>query len=197
MGATPASAWKGKVQVQGQELELPSGNVCLAKQITPDAFLSSDLIPDPLTGMIRTAIKSKQGLPPSAMKKVAEDKETMSAALQLFDRVLAHVMVEPHVEMPPTCDVEDAEGEVCGEYANTEVHKPQDPKKLHDPKKHKYHEGPRNPDVLYTDQVEMQDKMHIFNWALGGVKKYESFRGQFESSLGSLSDSEDLQDTPV
>lgn len=184
---TTAREWKGKVQVEGQELPLPSENVALVRQLEPTAFLNSGLIPDPLTGLVRKAIHTKQGFNPKDLDKIADDPKQLSAALELFDRVLVFVMVEPVIQMPPSCDV-IFNGEECGQYANTDVHE-----KPTASGHHKYHEGERDPDVLYADQVTMDDKMFIFQWALGGTHDLTQFREQLKGTVESLSNGEQVQ----
>lgn len=179
---TPASQWKGKVKVEGVDLELPSGNVALVRQLSPQAFISSGIIPDPLNAIITKAINSKRGLPPKAMDDIAKDPKQLASAFELFDRVLVYVVVEPRVMMPPTCSI-------CGQYANTDQHQPDHP----DLGDHLYVEGPRDPNILYADQVELQDKIFIFQWCLGGAKQLEQFRDQLASSMASVSNEQDVQ----
>lgn len=181
---TAPSAWKGKIRAEGVDLLLPSENVARVKQISPVDFLEGGMIPDPLSKIIREAISTKQGMPPSKMKKIAEDPKMLPSALLLFDRMLCHAVIEPEIQMPPACDVKTRGTGVCGEYANHEVHK--------GPEAHRYHEGPRDESVLYADQVDMDDKTFIFNWCLGGVTKLDKFREEHAATMESLSDSEDV-----
>lgn len=183
---TPADQWQGALAVAGSDLKLPSGNVARVRQISPVAFLDSDMIPDPLTKVIRESINEKSGMPPKKMKEISDDPKMLSSTLELFDRVLAHVVVMPDIQMPPACDVA-LKGKPCGQYANQPVH--ESPTKSGH---HAYHEGEREPGVLYADMVDMQDKMFIFNWALGGVMKLDKFREEFDSTVESLSDVEDV-----
>lgn len=185
---TPASQWIGKVEVAGTDLPLPSGNVARVKQINPVDLLGSGLIPDPLTNMIRQAIHGKKGLPPQAVKKLADDPKQLAAAMQLFDRILVECVIEPVILMPPACDYvyPDSDGPdelICGEYANTEVHTSGG---------HKYQEGERDKDTLYADNVVMGDKVFIFQWAMGGTKNLESFRDGLQGGLADLSDVQDV-----
>lgn len=178
---TPVTQWKGRIEVEGSDLQLPSENVARVKQISPQAFITSGLLPDPLSNIVRKAINSKQGLKPADMKKVSDDPEMLGAALELFDRVLAFVMVEPRVSMPPTCE--------CGVYYNVDArHKDQSL-----PNYHEYNEQPRDPQVLYADQVAMDDKVFIFNWCLGGTRDLEKFRSEQQAVVESVSDGEDVQ----
>jgi hypothetical protein len=129
--------------------------------------------------IIRKSIQEKQGLPPSTLKKITEDSSLLTSALELFDRVLVHVTVEPNVQMPPACTE-------CGEYAN----KPQHDSGVRG--SHKYVEGERDKSTLYADQVLMDDKTFIFQWCLGGTRDLEQFRKQADPGLGVVPDSEDL-----
>lgn len=184
---TPASEWKGAQEFAGHDLELPSGNVARVKRIPPAAFLQGGLIPDPLTEIIRKAIHTKRGLNPADLDKIADDPEKLASALETIDRVLCKVMVMPTVMMPPACDVAVDDG-YCGEYANTSVH--QTPTRSGH---HEYREGPRDPSVLYADVVDLQDKMFIFQWSVGGTGELESFRQELQGSVESLQNGQDVQ----
>lgn len=177
---TPAHAWKGKVEVEGTDLALPSGNVARVKPLSPQAFLASGMIPDPISAMIKKAIASKQGLPPSAMKDLADDPKQLAAAMELFDRVLAYVTVEPRILMPPPCSE-------CGEYAITDKHQQMQAEGFHP-----YNEGEREPGVLYSDMVEMDDKVFVFQWVLGGTRDIERFRVEQRERMESVHDSPSL-----
>lgn len=189
---TPASQWQNKVQVEGTDLPLPSGNVARIRQIAPTAFISSGLIPDPLSQIVRQAINTKKGLNPKQMEQISEDPEKLTAALELFDRVLAFVAVEPVITMPPTCvhNLSEDGSEPCGTYHNAKDGRHRDTEAKN---YHAYREGPRDPNVLYTDQVDWNDKVFIFQWCLGGTKDLEQFRQQLESGVVALSDRQDVQ----
>lgn len=187
---TPASQWAGKIDVVGTDVPLPSGNVARVRQVSPSAFLSSGIIPDPLMSIVRKAIATKRGMRPKQVQEIADDPKLLASTLQLFDEMLAYVMVEPKVSMPPACDFgadENGNG-ACGEYANTEVHE-NPTERGH----HAYSEGAREEGVLYADQVILDDKMFIFNWCVGGTRDLEKFRSEHEAVVESLSDGEDVQ----
>lgn len=40
--------------------------------------------------------------------------------------------------------------------------------------------------VIYADSIDLQDKMFIFNWSVGGSKDLESFRRESEAVVGGL-----------
>jgi hypothetical protein len=175
---TPASEWGSKVAVAGTDLRLPSDNVARVRNLSPQAFLASGMIPDPLFKIIQDAIASGKGLPPSTMKKLSDDKASLIDTLMMFDRVLCFCVIEPQIKMPPPCSD-------CGEYF-TDKHSSD----------HDYREGARDPEVLYADQVVMDDKVFIFQWALGGVKDLQSFREEQASLVASIPDGQGVQRSP-
>ena len=45
--------------------------------------------------------------------------------------------------------------------------------------------------VVYADQVEMEDKLFLFQFVVGGTRDLERFRKESDDALGSLSVSEE------
>lgn len=183
LSPTPAAEWKSQATTNSTDLLLPSGNVARIKRLSPEAFVKSGVIPDPLTEIIKKAIAEKQGMPPSKLRELAEKPENAEAALELFDRVLSYVMVTPSVMMPPPC-VE------CNEYYNVDAR--------HSDAKaegyHPYKEGERRADVLYADVVDMTDKVFIFRFVMTGVRDLETFRQELDAGLGNVLDVQDPPD---
>lgn len=179
--ATKAKQWKNKQSTGTEELELPSENTALVRRLQPEAFLTSGVIPDQLSGLVTKAIQSKKGLPPQALTDISKDPKQLRAALEMVDRVLVYVVVEPKVEMPPTCKIA-MDGEPCNSYVDVPQHT--DPSH---PQRHEFVEGDRDEDVLYADQVSLEDKQFIFNFAVGGTRDVERFRQQFADGVGDLS----------
>lgn len=168
MGATSAKNWKGR---QGIELPLPSGNVALVRNPGMQHFLRTGVIPDPLTGMIRRMISGKEQ--EIDVGDFMQDDDTLEMALDLFDRVLCEVVVQPHVEMPPTKKVEDDEGNM--------IEVPD--------------EDAREEEVLYADEVDFTDKTFIFQFAVGGTKDLEEFLQRQKQMLDSVSSGSGLADS--
>lgn len=49
-------------------------------------------------------------------------------------------------------------------------------------------ESERSDDVLYADEVDMEDRLFILQWAVGGTKDLERFREQSADALEDLAD---------
>lgn len=52
----------------------------------------------------------------------------------------------------------------------------------------------RRPGVVYTDMVDIVDKMFIFNFVVGGTRDLERFRGGLDALVGSVEDGEGVHD---
>lgn len=184
---TSAKDWKKQPRTGNDELTLPSGNTCRAQFLQPEAFLTSGLIPDSLSDIIAKAIRTKKGLPPQFMDDITSDPEKIKDALKMVDRVLCYVVLEPHVEMPSACGVK-VQGETCGKYFNeTDAHRDS-----RHPDFHTYLEDAREEDILYADAVDLDDRMFIFQWAVGGTSDAESFREELNANVGGVPTRKDV-----
>lgn len=181
---TSAKAWKGKAASGNLELKLPSGNTCLVQRLQPEAFLTSGLIPDSLSAMVNSAIKSKKGLPPDALKTIMDDPKKLRQSMQMMDEIVCYVVVEPRVEMPPRCAFEMAGNRVCGEYMDTDDKRHTDSS---NPDWHGFSEGSRDEDTLYADEVSQEDKQFIFQFAVGGTADVERFREELRRGVVGVS----------
>jgi hypothetical protein len=48
--------------------------------------------------------------------------------------------------------------------------------------------------VIYDDMVDIDDKMFIMNFAMGGVRDLSTFREQYDAALGSVGDQSEAED---
>lgn len=55
----------------------------------------------------------------------------------------------------------------------------------------------RNDDMLYVDEIDMEDKLMIMGFALGGVKDLETFRRSTTDHVASLADVSELSDSTL
>ena len=178
---TSADAWVSKtVGGDDEDIRLPSGNVARVRRVGPEAFLTQDLMPDTITPIVEKAIKSKKGLRPQQQADMVRDPKQLGAMMEMLDRTLVYAVVEPRVVMPPTCifDYRESDGEsdpICGKLNNAEH-----------PDDHDFVEGERDPDLLYADKVDLDDKMFILNFVAGGSRDLERFRREHRAGVASL-----------
>lgn len=156
---TTARAWKKG----GEDLELPSGNVCLARRVGLQSFLKRGMIPNSLLPIIENSLKQgKPVQPDNPMAGVKLDLESINSILDLQDEVTLSAVIEPKVARIPV------EGDLD------------------------YHE--RDPDKLYIDDVDQEDKAYIFSWAVGGVSDLEQFRERQREGVDLVRTFEDVGD---
>lgn len=176
---TQASQWKGKSKALASPLTVPSGNVCLVKRPGLEVFLQKGVVPNSLLALLQKAAAGK-GIEDKMLQKglgdLLADPEKLVELTGFADAVLMECVVEPHVWPVPLWTIEDAAANSC------------DPDEVG----MKVPDHKRNPDRLYVDYVEMQDKMFVFNWAVGGDASVENFREEQGKLVESLSDGEDV-----
>ena len=157
--ASKAAEWKAASKPA--PLELPSGHVALVKMPGLAKLLAEGLISDSLTPMAQKAIDSANGkkavgMSDAEMEEMARDPQKLSAAFDTFDKVLCYSVVEPKVHY-----YKDEDGVIIPEED-------------------------RDEDELYSDEVDLQDKIFVFTVVAGGSKDLEKFRSEFGESLDNL-----------
>lgn len=182
---TSASDWKKNSKTgKTNDLELPSGNVAKVKNVQITELLEKGVLPDSLEQLIAKKISAADGTkteikaPDAAEteKALANPKELAKLMLAV-DRITAMAVVEPQVLLGKV-NVNDGLTDAKGE-----------------PLTEKWEDIPdedRDEDALYADEVDLEDKMFIFQYTVGGTKDVESFREQFGAGLGDMGNGEGL-----
>ena len=175
---TPTSAdqWVSKTAGDDEDVLLPSGNVARVRRVGPEAFLTQGIMPDAITPVVEKAIRSKKGLKPQQQAELASDPKQIGSLVEMLDRTMCYAVVQPQVQMPPAC-------KLCGELNTVGATQ-------HDEGSEDFHEfqpGDRLPGVLYADRVDLEDKMFVMNFVVGGTRDLERFRSEFGAGLAGLS----------
>jgi hypothetical protein len=145
----------------GEDLALPSGNVALVKRPGMLEFIKKGVVPDTLLPTVDEAIKKGKGLPPSETENLLKDPSKIAAMEEMMNKVVVLCVVEPEVRLHT-----DDDGDVIPE-------------------------ADRDEDVIYTDDVDLEDKIFIFQFASGGTRDVERFRQESGIGLGGVHASED------
>lgn len=155
---TTASAWR-KQTTEGTPLVVPSGNTCLVRPSSGlDMFVRNGSIPNSLMPIIQDAIST--GRPPSTQDlSIENNPELLESILELTDTACVFMVMDPVVKPVPV----DAKGEVI-------------PFSQRD-----------KGDFLYVDEILFEDKMFIFNWAVGGTADLETFRQELGAGMEPVS----------
>ena len=141
------------------DLTVPSGQRCLVKRPGVQGLMVAGVLHnlDTLTTLVSEKhIKRVSGQAEVDVASLLGDEQNLLKILHTVDRVVAHVVVKPPVEMAPN-DV-----------------------------------TLRQPGQVYTDMVDVEDKMFIFQFVVGGTADLERFRDQLGESVGSIPASENM-----
>lgn len=155
------------------ELDLPSGNQCLARRPGAQGLIKAGLLDsmDQLTALVQT--EHIDGNDPrklaEGVQALAMDPKKIAEGLDMVDRCVAYVVVEPKVHLDTPKRGADGK-EIIGPDGKPVME-------------------PRQDGLIYADEVDLDDKMFIFNWSVGGTADLKSFREQSQQLLGSLSTS--------
>lgn len=164
-----------------EELLLPSGNTCLVKRPGVQGLIKAGLLDDldSLTAIVQVdhidANDPKKMM--EAVNKMAADPSRITDALEVVDKALCFAVVAPKVFRPIRTD-EDG--------------KPV----LLDGKEIPLEDDERIEGTIYSDEVDEEDKMFIFNFLVGGTRDVESFRAESKAMLGGVPAGQDVPMPP-
>ena len=170
---TSAKTWKKNSGAVAHDVEMPSGNVARVKIPGLPTLMAQGLIADSLMPMVNKAIEQgKSGKAKKASKttdqeiaQLMQDPRKFEDMMDTFDKVTVACVVEPKVVY----------------YKYTEDNAPEP-----DLVDQVIPEDERDDEILYSDEVDMDDKSFLFNLVSGGTRDLETFRRQQSQSLAGL-----------
>jgi len=146
-----------KIKNKPTPLELPSGNTCLVQPVGMQAFITQGMIPNSLLGIIQKSLKAGQA-------GQADDLD--------MDEFMAEALQDPE-KLRSIFDIADSVTVYC--VVEPQVHPvPTDA-------------NARDPELLYVDEIDLDDKLFIFQYAVGGTRDLEPFRQATAGSVGPVS----------
>lgn len=165
-----------------EELTTPSGQTCRAKKMSIEAMISEGLLveSDAITAQITkhlTAPKAKRkAAGPTPPKKesptvdvssLMKDKKAVTEMIGMIDRIMPHIVVSPVVKLHYT-------EQTVGKTTVTKLI----PEEAPDGEVSRESIRAKNPDqaIVFTDQINLEDKMFLFDWAAGGLGSMLAFR---------------------
>lgn len=161
---------------------LPSGlNVIVKNPGGLQAFIANGTIPNSLLTIVKDALDTKSSKEEMVAKaqNLSKDVESIGEMMQLMDIIASQVIVKPRVYKVPTQEDVDRHNILNPGDQVT------DPFELRDEER------------LYTDDIEEQDKMFLFQWITGGTRDLETFRKEYERNVGLVSAGEGSKDAAV
>jgi hypothetical protein len=163
---TSPSAWRKAAALSPAPLELPSGNVCLCRVPGPAAFLTQGLVPNTLLPIVKTAI----------------DRAEKGRSTELTTDDLASDLLDDPEKLRQVFEMADAVTIYCVIEPKVLPIPPDDLE--------------RDPEMLYVDEIDLDDKMYIMSVAMGGAKDLESFRDKPIADVGDLRSGKGVASSP-
>lgn len=170
---TPNNVWASTpAESIGEELTLPSGQTCLAKRIGMEGLIEMGILEqvDSLTAMVEqhTRTIKKNGPQGPAHTEVDEkammaDPGALKSVIGLADRAMPVIVISPVVKLHFT-------EETVGKTKVTKMIPAAD----------------RVEGVVYTDQINLEDKMFLFEWSSGGLKSFLGPSGEPPANVGTV-----------
>jgi hypothetical protein len=164
--ATSAKQWKKNLAKGMTDLALPSGNSAKVKAPGMQAFLAQGFIPNSLLDIVMKSLDKNSGKP---QKTAAQQKAEQAKQAVEFMSSIAN---DPQklADLVSTLDKVWLE---C--VVEPSTHPIPDP-------------DVRDEELLYVDEVDFDDKMFVFNFAVGGTRDLEKFRGGVAKNVAAVQD---------
>lgn len=159
----PTSVSAWKKSAEIPPLELPSGNYMRIRKIGLQALIQTGIMPNSLMSI--------------AQKAVAKGSDGKAA---------------PGVEEAQLLDLVNDSGkvaEISKFMDNVMVHCAQEPEVHPVP----HDEVDRDPELLYVDEVEEEDKMFVFQVVTGGTTDVEAFRRETGTTMAAIRGRQDVE----
>jgi hypothetical protein len=160
-----ATAWSTE---QFVDLTVPSGQLCQVRRPGTEGLMRLGLLDrvKGLSGLVDDKhIKRVKGSKTVDVGKVVadlnEDPEKLVELMNTIDKIVKYVVIQPSLELSF--------------------------KKTPEGKEVPLLDSERVKDAVYTDMIDMTDRMFIFQYAVGGSPDLERFRVEFGESLAGLS----------
>lgn len=133
------------------DIECPSGQLCLARKLQMDDVVALGLIDelDVFTEFASTMGDSRQKSDEEMAKEFSSNPKAFNRIIDIVDRVVSQVVIEPKIHLPYSIDKKGKRVELADKDIDS--------------------------DVIYTNYVNFEDKMHIFNVVFQG-DTIEQFR---------------------
>jgi hypothetical protein len=180
-GRYAPTAWGAETLM---DLECPSGQTCQVRRPGITGLVKAGVLDsiDSLSSIVKTdhIDRVERGVDPHVsaeeVAELARNKDGLLKALDLADTVACYCVVQPKLlPIPLVLNPVTREPELDDDMRPIEV--PLEQRKRADD------EG--NP-FIYVDQVELEDKMFILQFVVGGVTDLESFRTGLTETMGSV-----------
>lgn len=177
---TSVNEWRKKSTVgKVFTIELPSGNVAKVTRPGLEMLISGGVMPDSLLQIAQGAVEKGAGkrakiqhLDDDKARDIAENPELWSEMIDSVDQIVSHVFVDPKVKYAKQKTTEKRPN---GKTIVTLIPLEE-----------------RDPNYLYTDELELDDKFFVFSFISGDSADLKSFRDKLRGNVESISDGSEV-----
>lgn len=161
------------------DLVCPSGQICLVKPLSIVGLVEQGVLTnvDELTALVseRVIDPIKRGKPIKDLTaedvnidELTKDPKSIDRIMDVVDKTLIAAVIQPPLHLPPKKMDKDGKLELDADG------NPQDD------------DDAREEGRVYTDTIEVTDKMFIFQFVLGGTRMWADFRDSAAKLVGDL-----------
>lgn len=151
-------------------LTTPSGQTCQAKRLGMVGIVEAGLLgdADTLTAFVDSKhvkrVRGGKGADRDEINvaSLMKDPDELKKVIMLVDRATPHIVMDPVVRLHFT---DEKDGSTL-----------------------RIPDADREAGVVYTDQIGFEDKMYLFNWAVGGTADVERFRSESSDAVAGVGD---------
>lgn len=177
-GANPGSMELGDVVV-------PSGQKALVRRPGMDGLIQAGVLMemDSLTSLVDTKhvkrVKNGQGFTEEInAKTLMQDPAELEKVMRIVDRTMPYIVVRPEIRLHFRDDEESGEIVILSAEER---------------------QAARDAGFggVFTDQIDLNDRMFLFGLGVGGSADLERFREQSDEMLDGVDDEQDVSDTSL
>lgn len=165
-----SSASEFKKGQAGKVMRLPSGQVVRARRVELKTFLRQGQIPNGLLSIVQGAIdKGKTQDAQALMAGANIDLDKVAEMYEMVDMVVQAVVIEPKIHPLPTHSDDGVELTTEEEI-----------------------KAAKKDDLVYTDDIDDESKMFLFQYSTGGTDDVATFREEARAGLAALAPGQDF-----
>lgn len=176
---TPNNVWADTAPAGVvEEVTTPSGQTCSAIRMGMEGLLEAGILTeaDSLTATVANHTRKVKGAKGRAdgveldEQAVLRDPNALKGIITMADKALPTIVQSPRVIL------------------HYKVQKDGSTKALTPLERARIKQESSDPIVVFTDQIGLDDKLFLFDWAVGGLSKATSFREESDSDVGGVVD---------
>lgn len=165
-----ATQWGGEMF---HDLMVPSGQLCQVRRPGAEGLMRVGLL-DKVKGLsalvddkhLKRVKGGKSGAASDLARELVNNPDEAMTVMNTIDKIVKYVVIQPQLELPFKTSPDGKDVSL------------QDNERL---------EG-----QIYTDQISIEDRMFIFQYAVGGSSDVERFRRESSQSLAGFQDGGDI-----